>query len=122
LAARQKKEITLVHSGPLEELGVELEALFERRLLLGRLQECGVKIFSQTAITRIDPDGVQVEGLTTGRILCDHIVLDEPPVANRSLLDQLRVKVKVIGIGDCVDPSDLYRAIHDGFRAGYGIE
>jgi hypothetical protein len=33
---------------------------------------------------------VQVERLTTGRIPCDHIMLDEPPVANRSLLDQLR--------------------------------
>jgi NADPH-dependent 2,4-dienoyl-CoA reductase/sulfur reductase-like enzyme len=103
-------------------LGRELEPIFERRLLLERLQECGVKILCQTAIIRIDPDGVQVERLTTGRIPCDHIMLDEPPVANRSLLDQLRGKVKVIEIGDCIDPSDLYRAIHDRFRAGYGIE
>ena len=122
LATRQKKKVTLIHSGPLEELGSELEPIFERRLLLGRLQECGVKILCQTAITRIDPDGVQVEGLTTGGIPYDHVVLDEPPVATRSLLDQLQGKAKVIGIGDCIDPSDLYRAIHDGFRAGYGIE
>jgi len=122
LAARQKKNVTLIHSGPLEELGRELEPIFERRLLLERLQECGVRILCQTAITRIDPEGVQVEGLATGKITCDHIVLDEPPVANHSLLDQLRGKAKVIGIGDCIDPSDLYQAIHDGFRAGYGIE
>jgi NADPH-dependent 2,4-dienoyl-CoA reductase/sulfur reductase-like enzyme len=122
LATRQKKKVTLIHSGPLEELGRELEPIFERRLLLGRLHECGVEILCQTAITRIDPDGVQVEGLTTGRIPCDHVVLDEPPIANRSLLDRLRGKVKVIGIGDCLGPSDLYRAIHDGFRAGYGLE
>jgi 2,4-dienoyl-CoA reductase-like NADH-dependent reductase (Old Yellow Enzyme family)/thioredoxin reductase len=122
LANRQKKKVTLIHSGPLEELGSELEPIFERRLLLERLQECGVKILCQTAITRFEPDGVQVEGLTSGRIPCDHIVLDEPPVSDRSLLDQLRGKVKVLGIGDCIDPSDLYRAIHDGFRAGYGIE
>jgi 2,4-dienoyl-CoA reductase-like NADH-dependent reductase (Old Yellow Enzyme family)/thioredoxin reductase len=122
LATRQKKKITLIHSGPLEELGGELEPIFERRLLLERLQECGVKILCQTAITRIDPDGVQVEGLTSGRIPCDHIVLDEPLVPDRSLLDQLRGKVKVLGIGDCIDPSDIYRAIHDAFRAGYGIE
>jgi NADPH-dependent 2,4-dienoyl-CoA reductase/sulfur reductase-like enzyme len=122
LATRQKKEVTLIHSGPLEELGSELEPIFERRLLLERLQECGVKILCQTAITRLEPDGVQVEGLTSGRIPCDHIVFDEPLVPDRSLLDQLRGKVKVLGIGDCIDPSDIFRAIHDGFRAGYGIE
>jgi NADPH-dependent 2,4-dienoyl-CoA reductase/sulfur reductase-like enzyme len=122
LATRRKKKVTLIHSGPPEELGSELEPIFERRLLLERLQECGVKILCQTAIARIDPDGVQVEGLTSGRIPCDHIVLDEPPVPDRSLLDHLQGKIKVLGIGDCIDPSDLYRAIHDGFRAGYGIE
>ena len=122
MARRQKKEVTLIHSGLLEELGSEMEPIFERRLLLGRLQEYGVKIFCQTAIIRIDADGVEVEGQTAGRILCDHIVLDEPPVPNRSLLDELRGKVNVIGIGDCMDPGDLYKAIHEGFRAGYAIE
>ena len=122
LASRQKKEVTLIHSGPLEELGSEMEPIFERRLLLGRLQECGVKIFCQTAIARIDADGVEVEGRTAGRIPCDHIVLDEIPVPNRSLLDELRGKVNVIGIGDCMEPSDLYKAIHEGFRAAYAVE
>jgi NADPH-dependent 2,4-dienoyl-CoA reductase/sulfur reductase-like enzyme len=122
LASRQKKEVTLIHSGPLEELGSEMEPIFERRLLLGRLQECGVKIFCQTAIARIDADGVEVEGRTAGRIPCDHIVLDETPGPNRSLLDELRGKVNVIGIGDCMEPSDLYKAIHEGFRAAYAVE
>ena len=122
LATRQKKEVTLIHSGPLEELGSEMEPIFERRLLLGRLQQCGVKIFCQTALARIDADGVEVEGRTAGRIPCDHIVLDEPPVPNRSLLDELRGKMNVIGIGDCMEPSDLYKAIHEGFRAAYAVE
>jgi thioredoxin reductase len=122
LASRQKKEVTLIHSGPPEELGSEMEPIFERRLLLGRLQECGVKIFCQTAIARNEADGVEVEGRTAGRIPCDHIVLDETPVPSRSLLDELRGKVNVIGIGDCMEPSDLYKAIHEGFRAAYAIE
>ncbi len=58
LATRQKKKVTLIHSGPLEDLGSELEPIFERSLLLERLQEGGVKILCQTAIIRIDPDGV----------------------------------------------------------------
>jgi 2,4-dienoyl-CoA reductase-like NADH-dependent reductase (Old Yellow Enzyme family)/thioredoxin reductase len=122
LASRQKKEVTLIHSGPLEELGRELEPIFERRLLLGRLQEWEVKILCQTAIARIDAEGMEVEGPAAGRLPCDHIVLEEPPVPDRLLLDELRGKMNVIGIGDCVEPSDLYRAIHDGFRAGYAIE
>ena len=122
LASRQKKEVTLIHSGPLEELGSDLEPIFERRLLLGRLQECGVRILCQTAITRIDAEGAEIEGQTAGSIPCDHIVLDEPPVPNRSLLDELRGKVNIIGIGDCMEPGDLYKAIHEGFRAAYAIE
>jgi 2,4-dienoyl-CoA reductase-like NADH-dependent reductase (Old Yellow Enzyme family)/thioredoxin reductase len=122
LALRQKKEVTLIHSGPLEELGSELEPIFERRLLLGRLLECGVKILCQTAITRIDTDGVEVEGQTAGIIRCAHIVLDETPVPNRSLMDELRGKVNAIGIGDCMEPSDLYKAIHEGFQVAYAIE
>ena len=55
------------------------------------------------------------------RQLSDHLVLDEVPVPNRSLLKELRGKVKVIGIGDCTGPRDLYKAFHEGFRAGYSI-
>lgn len=121
LARRQKKEVTLIHSGPLHELGSDLEPLFERRLLMERLQKCGVKILSQTSVTQVNREGAQVEGEVVGLIPCDHIVLDEVPVPNHSLLEELRGKVKVIGIGDCTAPGDLYKAFHEGFRAGYSI-
>ncbi|MFH1758263.1 MAG: FAD-dependent oxidoreductase, partial [Pseudomonadota bacterium] len=121
LTRRQKKEVTLIHSGSLEALGSDLEPIFERRLLMERLRKCGVKILSQTSVTQVNREGVQVEGKIVGLIPCDHLVLDEAPVSNCSLLKELRGKVKVIGIGDCTGPGDLYKAFHEGFRAGYSI-
>ncbi|MBI5967971.1 MAG: FAD-dependent oxidoreductase [Deltaproteobacteria bacterium] len=121
LALRQKKEVTLIHSGPMEEIGSNLEPLFERRLLLERLQRRGVRILSETSLTQITPEGVQVEGKKSGLIPCDHIVVDEDPVPCNSLLRELQGKMKVIGVGDCLEPRHLYKAIHEGFRAGYSI-
>ncbi|HSR10142.1 MAG TPA: hypothetical protein VLS90_01760, partial [Thermodesulfobacteriota bacterium] len=76
----------------------------------------------RTRLTGIAEGGVNVEGEITGKIDCDHVVLDEPPVPDRPLLDQLRGKLNVAAAGDCVEPADLYKAIHEGFRAGYAIE
>jgi 2,4-dienoyl-CoA reductase-like NADH-dependent reductase (Old Yellow Enzyme family)/thioredoxin reductase len=122
LALRRRKEVTLIHSGPLEEVGSDLEPLIERRLLMERLGEAGVRILWGTRVIGVTPEGVRVEGMESGLIPCDHIVTDEPPVPNRSLLDEFRGMVNVIGIGDCMEPADLYKAIHEGFRAGYEIK
>jgi hypothetical protein len=49
-------------------------------------------------------------------------VLEEAPVPDRSLLEELQGKMETIAVGDCLAPGDIYQAIHDGFRAGYRIE
>jgi 2,4-dienoyl-CoA reductase-like NADH-dependent reductase (Old Yellow Enzyme family)/thioredoxin reductase len=116
LARRQKKRVTLIHSGPTEELGRDLEPLFERRLLLERLRELGVVILSRTPVARVFGERAAVDWEPF-----DHIVLDEAPVPERSLLEELRGKVKVVGVGDCTGPGDLYKAFHQGFRAGYSV-
>ena len=122
LALRRRKEVTLIHAGPLEEIGCDLEPLIERRLLMERLVEAGVRILYGTRVVGMTPEGVRVEGRESGLIPCDHVVVDEPPRPRGSLLQELQGKVKVIAIGDCVEPRDLYKAIHEGFRAGYSIE
>ena len=121
LSKRRKKEVTLIHSGPIEELGCDMEPIFERRLLLNRLKDCGVEILNDTAVVEITAEGVKVHSHVAGFIPCDHVVVEEVPVQNNSLLQDLRGNVEVIGIGDCIEPRDLYQAIHDGFRAGYRI-
>jgi len=121
LSKRRKKEVTLIHSGPIEELGCDMEPIFERRLLLNRLKDCGVEILNDTAVVEITDEGVKVHSHGAGFIPCDHVVVEEVPTLNNSLLRELRGNVEVIGIGDCIEPRDLYQAIHDGFRAGYRI-
>ncbi len=122
LAVRRRKEVTLIHPGPLEEIGCDLEPLIERRLLMERLVEAGVRILYGTRVVGMTSEGVRVEGRESGLIPCDHVVVDELPRPRSSLLQELQGKVKVIAIGDCVEPRDLYKAIHEGFRAGYLIE
>jgi thioredoxin reductase len=122
LARRRKKEVTIIHPGQPEELASDMEPIFERRLLLERLRDFGVTLLDGTSIIKITPEGVQAQGQTSEWIPCDHVVLEEAPVPNRSLLDELQGKTGVIGVGDCLAPRDIYQAIHDGFRAGYRLE
>jgi len=99
-----------------------MEPIFERRLLLERMRDCGGAILKGTSVIEITPEGVQARGQTSGWIPCDHVVLEEAPVPDRSLLEELQGKMETIAVGDCLAPGDIYQAIHDGFRAGYRIE
>ena len=123
LARRRGKEVTIINPGPPEEIGRDLEPLIEWKLLMERLEEYGVKVLHGASITKVTEKGLQIQGRKPALIPCDHVVIDEAPVANQSLLEELRGKVeKLVGIGDCVEPRDLYHAIHNGFRAAYRID
>ncbi|MCX5907164.1 MAG: FAD-dependent oxidoreductase [Deltaproteobacteria bacterium] len=121
LALRKQKEVTIIHGGTLEELGPEIEPIFERRLLMERLKKSRVTILWGTSIVEAARDGVRVQGQTSGLIPCDHVVLEETPVPQTSILDELRGKMEVVAAGDCIEPRDLYAAIHEGFLAGYRV-
>ncbi len=122
LARRRGKRVTIVHSGPMEEMGRDLEPIFEWRLLMERLRECGVNILTGASVTGITAEGVRLQGREPGLIPCDHVVLEEAPVANQLLMKKLMGNVeKLVGIGDCVQPRDLYHAIHEGFLSAYRI-
>ena len=122
LAVRRKKEVTLIHFGSLDEVANDVEPLIERRLLIARLRETGVKILVETKVTGLTSEGVRVEGKNSGLIPSDHIVKDDPPRPCGSLFRELQGNMRVIAVGDCAEPGDLYQAIHQGFRAGYSIE
>ncbi len=122
LALRRKKEVTLIHSGSLEEIGSDLEPLVERRVVMTRLREAGIRILADTRVVGMDVLGLRSKGKESGLIPCDHLVVDERPRPCGSLLQQLQGKAKVIAVGDCVEPRDLFKAIHEGFRAGYSIQ
>lgn len=121
LASRKQKEVTIIHGGTLEELAPETEPMFERRLLMERLQKCRIAILCGTSIVGLTRDGIRIDGQTSGSVPCDHLVLEEKPIPQTLLLEKLRGKLEVIPVGDCVEPRDLYAAIHEGFLAGYRI-
>jgi pyruvate/2-oxoglutarate dehydrogenase complex dihydrolipoamide dehydrogenase (E3) component len=124
LTRRRGKQVTILNPGPPEEMGRNLEPLFEWRLLMERLEMQGVKVVHEATTTKITAQGPEIQrGDKPTLIRCDHLVVDEAPVANQSLLEKLPGKVKkLVGIGDCVDPRDLYHAIHSGFRGAYRID
>jgi len=63
LAGRKKKKVALIHSGTPDDLGKEMEPLFERRLMIRRLEKLSVPVFSQTSPVEISEDGIRVGGL-----------------------------------------------------------
>lgn len=121
LSSRHQKSVTIVHAGSMKTLGRGMEPIFERRLLLERLRELGVKIIPHTKVQEIDAQGVHVQGEATGLIPADHIVIEDLPVRQNDLLNALQGKMDVRAVGDCVEPRDLFAAIHEGFLAGYRL-
>jgi 2,4-dienoyl-CoA reductase-like NADH-dependent reductase (Old Yellow Enzyme family)/thioredoxin reductase len=121
LCRRKKKNITILHSGPREDFGKDMEPIFERRLLLDRLEASAVKIYHETSFVGFTPEGIAVKGSYNGMIPCDRVIIDDFPISNNALLGELQGRMAVIAIGDCVSPGDIYKAIHSGFRASYQI-
>lgn len=122
LAVRKGKQITIINPDPPEQFGLDLEPLFEWRLLMERLKKCGVKVIHGASKTKLTAKGFKVLGNKPKLILCDHVIFDEMPVANQALFNKLpKMTNKFIRIGDCVEPRNLYNAIHSGFRAAYRI-
>ncbi|MGC8809862.1 MAG: FAD-dependent oxidoreductase [bacterium] len=121
LSARRQKSVTIVHSGSMDTLGQGMEPIFERPLLLERLLKAEVKIILHTKFHEITEGGVSLKGEFTGIIPCDHVVFEDPPISQTELFSTLQGKMEVKMVGDCVEPRDLYAAIHEGFIAGYRL-
>jgi thioredoxin reductase len=121
LCRRKKKNVTILHPGPREDFGKDMEPIFERRLLLDRLEASAVKIYHETSFIGFTPEGITVKGSYHGTVPCDRVIIDDFPISNDALLGELQGRMAVIAIGDCVFPGDIYKAIHSGFRAGYQV-
>jgi 2,4-dienoyl-CoA reductase-like NADH-dependent reductase (Old Yellow Enzyme family)/thioredoxin reductase len=121
LCRRKRKNVTILHSGPREDFGKDMEPIFERRLLLDRLDASAVKIYHETSFIGFTPEGIAVKGSYHGMVPCDRVIIDDFPISNNVLLGELQGRMAVIAIGDCVFPGDIYKAIHSGFRAGYQV-
>ncbi len=122
IAVKKGKSVTIITPETRDKVGGDLEPIFEYRLLMERLHACSVDIITDSPVVEIDEKGVYLLGRERGFIACDHVVLAEKPVSDDSLLEgEPDGSKKIIAIGDCRDPRDIYAAIHEGFQAAYRI-
>jgi len=121
LCRRKRKNVAIIHPGPMEDFAKDMEPIFERRLLLDRLEAAAVKIYHETSPIGFTPEGIAVQGSHKGIIPCGQMIIDDFPIAKNDLLGELQGRIAVMAIGDCAAPGDLYKAIHSGFQAGYRV-
>ena len=92
LCRQKKKHVTIIHPGLVEDFGDDMEPIFERRLLLDRLETSAVKIFHETSLMGFTPEGITVQGSHQGIIPCEQVVIDDFPIANNGSLGEIAGK------------------------------
>ncbi len=115
--ADRGREVTLIEM--LKEIASD-EQRVNRKLLLRRLGEKGVKIRILTKATAVIPQGVKVEG---GEILlADTVILATGVQPNNSLEEGLKkLKIEFFSVGDCKTPRKAIDAIHEGYRVALNL-
>ncbi len=118
--ADRGRQVTLIEM--VKEIALDEERI-NRKLLLRRLGEKGVKVRVLTKATAIIPQGVEVEANGRREILpADTVVLATGVQSNKSLEEGLKsLKLDFYSIGDCVTPRKAIDAIHEGFKTGLQI-
>ncbi|MFH1756585.1 MAG: FAD-dependent oxidoreductase, partial [Pseudomonadota bacterium] len=118
--AGRRREVSLIEMA--QEIALDEERT-NRKLLLRRLGEKGVKIRVMTQARAIVQEGVEVEFNGQTEVLpADSVVLATGVKENGELEDSLRsLKVEFYKIGDCLNPRKAIDAIHEGFRVAIKI-
>jgi len=118
--ADRGRDVTLIEMAG--EIAADEERI-NRKLLLRRVGEKGVKVRVMTLAKAITGNGVEVEMNGTRALLpADTVVLATGVEANRSLKDSLKEKnVEFYPVGDCVTPRKAIDAIREGFEAALKI-
>ncbi len=116
----QKKDVTLAEMLP--DIAADAEKV-NRKVLLRRLGEKGVKIRVLTHATAILEEGVEVEfGGRKETLPADTIVLATGIRSNNELEAALRgLPAEVHKVGDCAKPRKAIDAIHEGFQVALKI-
>lgn len=82
------------------------------------LQKSSIQALTQTVVTKIQADRVQITGPDgDGEILCDHVILAIGFRSRHVLEDALKHKpYAVLTLGDYRKPGKVYHAVHDGYH------
>ncbi len=118
--ADRTREVSLIEMA--QDIALDEERT-NRKLLLRRLGEKGVKIRVVTQARAILPEGVEVESNGWREILpADTVVLATGVRPNRDLEEAMkRLSIAFNKVGDCVEPRKAIDAIHEGFKVALNL-
>ena len=118
--ADRTREVSLIEMA--QDIALDEERT-NRKLLLRRLGEKGVKIGVMTQAKAVVPEGLEAEFNGQTEVLpADTVVLATGVKENRELEDALKsLQFEFYKIGDCQSPQKAIDAIHDGFRVAMKI-
>ncbi len=115
------RSVTIVDTGPPEQIGAGLVEVFLKPYLLYWLADHGVEILSGVTYERVTDEGLELT-LSDGRprtVAADTVVTALPLLPDTSLQEQFAaVAPDVRLIGDAGDPGLIYHAIRAGARTG----
>ena len=127
IIAKKGVDVTIVGDLPFPGPALGEINFFNSQLLLGSLNELGVKNIPNASIACLLEDGVEVISKDGVRqvIEADNIVLAWGVKANNEIADEVTADVpdgkEVYVIGDCAKPRNAYYAIFDGLRVAHKI-
>jgi 2,4-dienoyl-CoA reductase-like NADH-dependent reductase (Old Yellow Enzyme family)/pyruvate/2-oxoglutarate dehydrogenase complex dihydrolipoamide dehydrogenase (E3) component len=121
--AEQGHEVTLVT--PHAMVGKELERTAADIPLRGRLQQLGVAMLSESALTEWHGDGATLRNLLDGserRLEADALVLATANIAETTLGEELAGSgLELHTIGDALAPRRAHNAIYEGRKLGLSL-
>lgn len=115
------KNVTIVSESP--KLAKEMVPLL-RAVLLSRLKDKGVKIFTSAIIKEVIDNGVCIinKGGDKQTITAETLLIAKGYKPNKDLYDMLKSKVSEIYlIGDSKEPRNILAAVSEGFNIGLTI-
>lgn len=95
-----------------------------RKLLIRRLKESGVEVLTHSTVTEVREETVILwpGGVEERLHGIDTVVLAVGSKPADELLDPLRQSgIEVHAVGDCVEPRNMFEAIHEGFSVACRI-
>ena len=125
-------DVALVTPAP--DVSAWTHATLEHTWIEQRLYEIGVSIIEKHALTRVGPDGAEVEHVMSGRgqiLNCASVVLVTSRSSNDTLYHELMADeaaltsagiTSVTRIGDCLAPSTIAAAVYAGHRYAREID
>jgi len=123
-------EVTLIEAKPYEQVLCD-EHPYNRAILLAQLREKGVRFICHSTVVSVSPQEIKLcdEARNVSTLPSGKVIFATGMKKNEELITMLqrhaeekRKKYRIIAIGDCKMPGNIYTAIHDAFTAIINIE